>query len=102
MQSIPRPECRSSPQGRATCDGDNRLIEDLRAEVRELRAALLRESDRRDRELAARLEWFRDGYGRGFEAGREVGYGQAHTELERAWQSAARRVARGAGKAVAP
>ena len=45
-------------------------------------AALRDRSDERDQQLRLRLAWWAEGYGRGFEAGAEVGAGQAI----RAWK----------------
>lgn len=54
----------------------------------QLRAALLDASVAADRASAARLGYWTDGYRAGFEAGRQVGYGQAVHE----WKITARNV----------
>ena len=61
------------------------LLDELAAlyvERDQLRAALRDRSDERDQQLRLRLAWWAEGYGRGFEAGAEVGAGQAI----RAWK----------------
>lgn len=62
-----------------------RLISDVIAGAESLpddltRAALLDASASADAASGARLDWWADGYTSGFEAGRQVGYGQAVTD----------------------
>ncbi|MEU6039764.1 hypothetical protein ABZ801_30620 [Actinomadura sp. NPDC047616] len=70
----------------------------MRALVARAAALIAQITDQVERETAIDRQAFAEGYRIGFAAGREVGYGQAEADMQRAWSAVAATIRREANQ----